>query len=134
MDASRIEGVPLFAGLSRRERKQLARWADQVDVAEGTELATEGRFAHEFFVIEDGSAEVTRGDQKIKQLGPGDFFGEMALMDTDRRTATVTATSPMRLIVMFEREFRTMAHEMPEVAETLRSAIADRWQGAEGPA
>ena len=127
MDAARLKDVSLFRDLSRKDRKKLARWADEVDVEEGSNLATEGEFAHEFFVIEEGSAAVSQGDQHIRDLGPGDFFGEIALLEETRRTATVTATSPMRLIVMFQREFGSMAADVPEVADKLHQAIKERW-------
>jgi CRP/FNR family cyclic AMP-dependent transcriptional regulator len=126
MDAARLEGVPLFASLSKGELRQLAQWADEVSVDEGYELATEGRFAHEFFVIEEGSAIVTKDGEQIAELGPGDFFGEIGLLETERRTATVVASSPMELIVMFGREFRQMERALPAVAQQVRTAIRER--------
>src|SRR5438094_349538 len=97
MDARRLEGVGVFSGLSKREREKLARWTDEVSVPEGHVLATEGQFAHEFFVIEEGSAEVTQNGEGIAELGPGEFFGEIGLLETERRTASVVATTPMKL-------------------------------------
>ena len=126
MDAARLEGVPLFSTLSKGELRKLAQWADEVSVGPGHELATEGRFAHEFFVIEDGTATVTKDGEQIAELGPGDFFGEIGLLETERRTATVTAASPMELIVMFQREFRQMERELPSVAGRIRTAIRER--------
>jgi CRP-like cAMP-binding protein len=126
MDEQRLTGVALFSSLSKPELKRLAQWTDEIDVAEGQELATEGSFAHEFFVIESGTAEVTQNGDRIAELGPGDFFGEIGLLETVRRTATVAATSPMRLIVMFQREFRQMEQEMPGVADRVRAAIRAR--------
>lgn len=127
MDAHRLESLPLFEHLSRKDRSRVARWADEVEVAEGAELVTEGTFAHEFFIVEDGMAEVTRHGRRVAELGPGDFFGEIALLVSDHhRTATVTALSPMRLVVMFQTEFATMAEEMPEVAATLRETLRRR--------
>jgi CRP-like cAMP-binding protein len=112
--------------LSRNELRRLAQWADEISVREGEELATEGRFAHEFFVIEEGSAAVMQKGELIDELGPGDFFGEIGLLETERRTATVVAATPMRVIVMFEREFKQMEQEMPVVADRIRSAIRAR--------
>jgi CRP/FNR family cyclic AMP-dependent transcriptional regulator len=126
MDAARLKTIPLFAELSEREREQVARWADELDVSEGKHLVDEGRFAHEFFVIEEGTAEVRHGDQKLTDLGPGDFFGEIALVEHQRRTASVIATSPMRTIVMFGRDFSQMEAEMPSVAARIRQAIEER--------
>lgn len=126
MDPARLKTIPLFASLSERERDQVAQRADEVDVAEGKHLIDEGQFGYEFFVIEEGNAQVRHGDETIAQLGPGDFFGEIALVEEQRRTASVIATSPMRAIVMFRRDFRQMESELPEVAARIRQAIEDR--------
>jgi CRP/FNR family transcriptional regulator, cyclic AMP receptor protein len=126
MDAQQLEGVGLFSGLSKKDRAALARWTDEVSVPEGQVLATEGEFAHEFFVIEEGSATVTQNGETIAELGPGEFFGEIGLLEKERRTATVIATTPMRLIVMFAREFKQMEHDMPAAADRIRSAIRAR--------
>jgi CRP/FNR family transcriptional regulator, cyclic AMP receptor protein len=126
MNAAGLKSIPLFAELSEREREQVARWADELDVPAGKHLVDEGRFAHEFFVIEEGTAEVRHGDEKLTDLGPGDFFGEIALVEHQRRTASVIATSPMRTIVMFGRDFRQMEAEMPSVAARIRQAIEER--------
>ncbi|HEY6961573.1 MAG TPA: cyclic nucleotide-binding domain-containing protein [Gaiellaceae bacterium] len=116
----------LFSGLSNRELERLAQWTDEASVPEGYELASQGRFAHEFFVIEDGLAEVLKDGDRIAELGPGDFFGEIGLLEADRRTATVVARTPMQLIVMVDRAFRQMESEMPTVADRIRSAIRAR--------
>ncbi len=126
MDAKELEGVRLFSSLSKKELQQLARWTDVVSVEEGHRLATEGQFAHEFFVIEDGVAEVLKGGEPIAELGPGEFFGEIALVETDRRTASVVAKTPMRVIVMYQLEFKQMRQELPTVADRIHSAIRAR--------
>lgn len=126
MDASRLKSIPLFAALSNKEREQVAKWADEIDAQAGLRLVEEGRFGYEFFVIEEGTAEVKKGDEHLADLGPGDFFGEMALLEEERRTASVVATSPMRAIVMSDRDFREMASELPEVAEKIRKTIEER--------
>jgi CRP-like cAMP-binding protein len=126
MDASRLEGVGFFSSLSKKELGKLAQWTDEVSVDAGHELATEGQFAHEFFVIEEGSAEVTKNGERIAELGPGEFFGEIGLLETERRTASVVATTPMQLIVMFQREFKQMEREMPGIADRIRAAIRAR--------
>jgi CRP/FNR family transcriptional regulator, cyclic AMP receptor protein len=128
MDEKHLRSIPLFEGLRKRERAAIARCADEIDVPEGKSLVREGEFAYEFFVVESGSAEVTKRGEKISELGPGDFFGEIALMGADRRTASVVATSPMRLIVMFGRDFRQMEHSMPEVHSRIQAAITARMQ------
>jgi CRP-like cAMP-binding protein len=126
VDAERLRAVGIFSGLSSRELERLSHWTDELAIREGEELVTEGRFAHEFFVIEDGAAAVVQGGERIAELGPGDFFGEIALLETERRTASVVATTPMQVIVMFGRDFKQMEHEMPAVADRVRSAIRAR--------
>jgi CRP/FNR family transcriptional regulator, cyclic AMP receptor protein len=126
MDPARLKAIPLFAELSNKEREKVARWADELDVPQGKHLVDEGRFPHEFFVIEEGTADVRHGDETIAQLGPGDFFGEVALVEHLRRTASVIATSPMRAIVMLGRDFAQMEAEMPAVAVKVLQAIEER--------
>jgi CRP/FNR family transcriptional regulator, cyclic AMP receptor protein len=126
MNLDQLKAVRLFSSLSKKELEQLSQWTDQISVAEGHQLAREGEFAHEFFVIEDGTAEVLKDGQRIAELGPGDFFGEIGLIETERRTATVVATRPMELIVMFQREFKQMEQAMPAVADRIRAAIRAR--------
>jgi CRP/FNR family transcriptional regulator, cyclic AMP receptor protein len=126
MEAARLEGLWLFSSLTREELERVARWTDELEVPAGRELATEGSFAHEFFVIEDGSAAVLKDGERIAELGPGDFFGEIGLLETERRTASVVADTPLRVIVMFQREFKQMEREMPAVAARLRAAIRAR--------
>ena len=131
MDAARLSTIPVFSHLSKREREQVARWADEVDVPAGKALTEQGRLAYEFFAIEAGSADVLRDGERVASLGPGDFFGEIALLETDRRTASVVASSAMTLIVMHSRDFRQMAREIPDVAEQLKQAIRQRLPAAD---
>jgi CRP-like cAMP-binding protein len=126
MDADRLKRLPLFEELSHKELERIAMWADEVDVPPGKHLTQEGQFGHEFFVIEEGTAQVTHEGAVIAELGFGDYFGELALLEHQRRTATVTATTPLRVIVMFQREFEAMEHEMPEVAQRIRATVAKR--------
>jgi CRP/FNR family transcriptional regulator, cyclic AMP receptor protein len=126
MDLKQLQGIRFFSSLSKKELERLAQWTDEVAVNEGQELAKEGEFAHEFFVIEEGSADVIQGGERVAELGPGDFFGEIGLIETERRTASVVATQPMKLIVMFQREFKQMEQEMPVVADRIRAAIRAR--------
>ena len=126
MDAKRLEQVPLFRDLSRKERERVARWADEIDVPAGYHLLDQGTFPHEFYVILEGSASVTKDGRQIAELGPGDFLGEMAIERHERRSATVTATTPITAVVMRDREFSEMEREMPPVCEQVRAAIADR--------
>jgi CRP/FNR family cyclic AMP-dependent transcriptional regulator len=126
MDIERLKSVTFFSRLDRDQLARVARSVDEVDVPAGKELTREGDIGHEFFVIEDGSASVQQNGQEISVMGPGDFFGEIALLESPRRTATVVATTPMRLLVMHSRDFKAMEHDMPAVAERVRAAIYAR--------
>src|SRR5688500_12239596 len=126
MDAARLKQIPLFSKLGEKEQKRVAQLADEVEVKAGDHLVDEGRFAHEFFVIEDGTAEVVHDGKTIAELGPGDFFGEIALIKTERRTASVIAKTPMRLVVMFGPNFRSVEADLPAVHEKIMAAIEER--------
>ena len=129
MDPARLKKLSLFEGLNDKELVQIGKWADEVDVPAGKHLIDEGQFGYEFFVIEEGQAEVRRGDEVIANLGPGDFFGEMALLEADRRNASVIATEPIRSIVMTRRDFAGMQGEMPAVCERIHQAVKERKPG-----
>jgi CRP-like cAMP-binding protein len=128
VDPSRLRDVPLFASLSHKELERVSRWADEVDVPEGKKLMIQDALGYEFFVIEDGHAEVSQNGERIRLLGPGDFFGEIALLETGRRTADVVAASPMQLVVMHRREFKQMQRELPDVAAKIERAIRERFR------
>jgi CRP/FNR family cyclic AMP-dependent transcriptional regulator len=126
MDQREVASIPLFAGLSKDDQKVIAQYADDVDVPAGTKLAQEGRFAYEFFAILDGNAEVTREGAPIATLGPGDFFGEIGLLSSERRVASVTATSPMRLAVLTGAQLRAIEGRMAPVGQRIRAAMSER--------
>jgi CRP/FNR family transcriptional regulator, cyclic AMP receptor protein len=126
MDEARLRSIPLFDGLGKKERREVGRQADEVDVQPGRQLVREGEFAYEFFAIEEGTAEVRRGDQLLAELGPGDFFGEMGLIGQVTRNASVVATSPMRVLVLTGSAFRHIERELPEVSKQIRKAIEER--------
>lgn len=126
MDPASLKDVPLFASLSRRVRKIVAQHADEVTVAVGTEIVSEGALAHELFVIVEGTAEVSEGGITIRQLGPGDVVGEIGVLKTHRRTATVTATTPVKAIVVYGPELTALDETMPEVFAELETLIEER--------
>ena len=131
LDVRRLEAVSLFADLDKRERARVAEVADELDVEAGRELASQGRFGYEFFAILDGQADVIQDGERIRELGPGDFFGEIALLESDRRTASVVARTPMTLLVMHRPQFRQLEREMPRIAERVREAISTRLGSAQ---
>src|SRR6476469_8828834 len=100
MDAKHLNGIALFDGLNKDQIAEVARQADEVEVEAGKRLVSEGRFGYEFFVIENGTAEVVKGGKHLSDLGPGDFFGEMALLGAEVRNASVIASSPLTAMVM----------------------------------
>jgi CRP-like cAMP-binding protein len=126
VDAASVKRIPLFALLSDKEQKKVAQLADEVDAPAGTHLVDEGKFAHEFFVIEDGEAEVVHDGKTVATLGPGDFFGEIALLAAERRNASVIAKTPMKLVVIFGPNFRSLEGELPEIHERVQEAIKAR--------
>ena len=126
MDVKHLQGIALFANLDKHQLEEVARTADEIDVDAGKRLVSAGRFGYEFFVIEDGTAEVVRGDEHIADLGPGDFFGEMAILSDTVRSADVVASSPLTAMVMTDSQFRVLAHRMPDVAEKIREACRVR--------
>ena len=134
MDEARLAGLPLFESLSKKERREVARHADEVDLEEGKHLVEEGAFSYEFFVIEEGSAEVLMHGERVAELGPGDFFGEMGLLEHQQRNASVVATSVLTVIVMTGGDFRKMAREVPSVGERVAAAVKERCQALVGSA
>lgn len=118
--------VPLFTALSRRELKLIARRAEDVKVDAGAVLVSEGAAGHEFFVIIDGEARVTRHGKKVAALGPGAAFGELALLERAPRNATVVADTPMELVVLGQREFAGIIDEVPGFSRKLLAGMARR--------
>jgi CRP-like cAMP-binding protein len=126
MDAARLAQIPLFADLADDERAEVASRMREVTVDAGTTLAREGDHAYELFVIEAGDADVHKGGEIVRKLGPGDVFGEIGLLATGTRTASVVATSPMQLVAMFSREYKQLEGHMPGLAKALRETMAKR--------
>jgi CRP/FNR family transcriptional regulator, cyclic AMP receptor protein len=126
VDASRLEHVPLFAALTADDRAALAEKMEERHAGPGEHLSNQGGSGYFFFVIEAGAAEVSRDGQVVAKLGPADFFGEIAILSTPRRTATVTAISPMTLLAMFGADFAKFAAEMPDLAAQVQHAIEER--------
>jgi CRP/FNR family cyclic AMP-dependent transcriptional regulator len=126
MDESDLHSIALFESLSRDTRRVVAQHADRVTVPEGTELVRQGEFAYEFFVIVNGGAEVVRDGERIAELGPGDFLGEMGIVGKVVRNATVVTTGEADVIVMTAQAFRSMARQSPDVASRIQAAVEER--------
>jgi CRP/FNR family transcriptional regulator, cyclic AMP receptor protein len=126
MDEARLREIPLFAALGKKERREVAKQGDEVEVEAGRHLVREGEFAYEFFAIEEGTAEVRRGDQLLAELGSGDFFGEMGLIGNVTRNASVIATTPLKVMVLTGSAFRHIERELPAVSKQIRRAIEER--------
>jgi CRP-like cAMP-binding protein len=128
MDATAAElaAIPLFAAQSEADLAEIACWFDAKDVSENCRLIGEGASGYDFFVLADGSAAVTVNDEEVGSLGPGDFFGEIAILGDGRRSATVTTTAPSRLLVMFGTEFRRLQQQYPEIASQIEATMGER--------
>ncbi len=134
MDEQRLRTVPLFAGLSRKELRELSTATDEVALPAGTQLINEGAFSYEFLLITSGSGEVRRRGSLLATVGRGDFVGEVGAMRDARRNASVVATSDMTAIVMTARDLRRIAEVIPSVAARIDAAIAARsGEGSAGP-
>jgi len=121
-----IRKVPLFARCSRAELKEIAILADEIDLREGKEMTRQGAPGREFFVLLEGTADVKKNSRRVNTLGPGDFFGEIALVSREPRTATVIATSPVRALVITDWSFRQLLDDAPRVKTKVMEAMAER--------
>jgi CRP-like cAMP-binding protein len=126
-----LSRVPLFARMGRKELERLGQLADEVEVGLDRVLAEQGEIGHEFFIVLDGRLMVLDGNRPIATLGPGDFFGEIALLDGRPRTATVRAEGITRLLVVGHREFHALMDEFPSVRTAVLEAVAERLRRVE---
>jgi len=130
--ATALGRTPLFKGLSRGELVELAKVTEDLEFDEGKVLAREGEIGHEFFVIVDGEVVVTKDGREIRRLSSGDFFGEIALIwDSPRRTATVTATAPIRCFILTRQAFRSLIAHHPDIEAKVLAAVEDRVGGSD---
>ena len=125
--ADALAKAPLFRNLSRSDLVALAKVTEDLEVEEGKVLAREGDIGHEFFVIVDGEVGVAKEGETVRKLGSGDFFGEIALIwESPRRTATVTAATPVRLFVLTRPAFRGLIDHHPDIEEKVLEALEER--------
>ena len=126
MDIARLKSIPLFEEVGDEELARIAPFAQEVTVEEGKVLVREGDFSYEFMAIEEGEVDVTRGGEHVNTLGPGDFFGEMGLLEKTLRNATVTAKTPVRLITLTGWDLRRVERTAPQAIERIRSVLEAR--------
>jgi CRP/FNR family transcriptional regulator, cyclic AMP receptor protein len=127
----RLEEVNLLAGCSRKRLRAIAKISEVIEVPAGTVLARLGDRGEEFFLILDGSAHVEVSPRKRSRLGPGQYFGEMSLLDGGPRSATVVADTPLRLLVIKRRNFSTLLREAPDLTQSLLATLSRRVRNAE---
>ena len=126
MDAGHLDAIPLFAGLTLDQRASVAGACDELAVEAGSTLVQEGDFGYGMFAITSGTADVVIEGAVARTLGPGDMFGEIAVLSGGRRTATVVAATDMTLITVLNRDMWRLERESPEIATALRTTIAER--------
>jgi len=122
--ATMLSKCPLFAGLSERDLAAVSRLADEVTVRPGKVITKEGASGHEFFVILDGKVDISKAGKRVNTMGPGDFFGELALLAKVPRMATVTAATPATLLVVGHREFTSLLASQPAIRDKVMRALA----------
>ena len=125
-EPSELRALPLFASLDDEDLDQIARWFEVRGVESGRKVTLEGASGYSFFVIQEGTADVSRAGDVIRRLETGDFFGEKAILDSGRRTADVVATTPMKLIAMFGSDFRQLQARFPDVANRIQTIVDQR--------
>jgi len=126
METSQLKRIPLFADASDEELKQVAAFAEAKEVDEGTEVISEGGFSRALLAIEDGTAEVTRDGEHVADLGPGDIFGEAGMLDESMRSASVVATSSMKLISLGHFEVKRLKKDAPDVYRRIEELVEQR--------
>ena len=126
MDVGALKNTPLFADVPDEELKKVATFATLESAVEGKTIIREGGFSNDFYIIEDGTVKVEREGEKVAELGPGDVFGEQGLLEKQARSATVTATSDVRLIKIEHWELSRMKQAMPDAVEELKTKVEER--------
>jgi len=121
-----LRRIPLFAECTKAELIEVAITADEREAASGEHLTEQGQRGRDFFILVEGTVAVRRSGRKLADLGPGDWFGEIAILTYKPRTATVTATSPVRLLVISDRAFRRVVETMPRIALKVLRNVAER--------
>jgi CRP/FNR family transcriptional regulator, cyclic AMP receptor protein len=126
-----LSRVALFSLCAKHELRKIAALVDEIEAPKGKTLVREGDRGAEFFVVVEGSATATRGGRKVATIGPGSFFGELALLDQGPRAATVTAETDMQLLVLTSRAFSGLLHDVPTVSRGILRGMGERLRSAE---
>jgi len=126
LDAQSLKSIPLFQEMGDEELDRIAPFAQEVTVDEGKTLVREGDYSYEFMVIDEGEVEVTRGGEHVADLGSGDFFGEMGLLEKTLRNATVTAKTPVKLVTLTGWDLKRVERTAPEAIERVRAVLEKR--------
>lgn len=126
MDATQLKRIPLFADVPDEDLRVVTTFATSDEVAEGTAIVKQGDFANHFMAIEDGTAEVVKDDVVVSQLGPGDIFGEMGLLEKEKRSASVIATSRLKVIKIEHWELQRLKKVLPHVYTRIEDLAAER--------
>src|SRR5262249_60677043 len=118
-----LAGIELFDSLDPDARAAIAPWFEVQALSPGVKITCEGAQGYSFFVLRDGAATVSIDEVEVRELGAGDFFGELAILGDGRRTATVMTTAPSTVLVLFGTEFRQLQQDYPEIAERIESSM-----------
>jgi len=129
--ADQLAKVPFFASLSKKDLQRVAKASDETPIAAGQTLVEQGRTGHEFFLILEGTAVVRRNNRKTADLGPGQYFGELAILDRGPRSASVVANTDMRVLVLGQREFVGLVDSIPGMAYKILTVMALRLREAD---
>lgn len=129
MDVERLRAIPLFQSVDEEHLGRVAPFVSQVEVSAGKQLVTEGEYAYDFMAIEEGTAEVRRGDEAIAELGPGDYFGEVGLLETEKRQASVIAKTDMKLLTLDSWDMKRLEKQLPDAAEEIHRTVRERKVG-----
>jgi CRP/FNR family cyclic AMP-dependent transcriptional regulator len=127
----RLKRVPLFNGCTDKQLEFIASRVEELDFPSGKTLCKEGQSGGDFFIILSGTAEARRSERPVRAMGPGDFFGEIALVDNGPRTATVVATSPLRCLVLGPNQFQDVLYQNADIAVKVMHALASRLRATE---
>jgi CRP-like cAMP-binding protein len=127
VDDEALASVPFFSALSPAARHAVAPYTEQIELEAGTQLTGQGKRGYLFFVIKSGVAKVLQDDREIRELGEGDFFGEIALLETSERTASVIAATPMQLVVLTKSAFKSLVETDTAAARECEAALRERW-------